>query len=175
MTPPRWLDEHGKLMATRPVPSLRGADAGRSVVPSCAPAHDRLAALHEARHLAAPSQLHAQSRTAFSGLPAVKVSEGGVERVPESLVRSNAVDVACVISEIGGKYYRAMRDNKEMVRRTSGAFTTYIAVDGSGYVRVVDSGAKRAAALIPATEATFDYVEHLLVGLRTVTYFGSAR
>jgi len=150
---------------------------------------ERRAANSEARRLArtiwsvlillasvgAPEQVHAQSRTVFSGILVVKVSEGGVERLPETLARSKAVDVACVISEISGKYYWATRENKEMVRRTGGAFTTYIAVDGSGYVRVVDPGAKGAAALMSATEAKFDYVEHLLVGLGTVTYFGSAR
>lgn len=125
--------------------------------------------------IGAPVPLNAQARTVFSGLPVVKVSEGGVERVPETLARSTAVHVACEISESGGKYYWATREKKEMVRRTSGGFTTYIAVDGSGYVRVVDSGAKGAAGLMSVTEARFDYVEHLLVGLRTVTYFGRAR
>lgn len=122
-----------------------------------------------------PSQVHAQSRTVFSGVPVVKVSEGGVERLPEVLPRDKAVDVACAITEIGGKYYWATRENKEMVRRTSGAFITYIAVDGSGYVRVVDPSAKAAASLMSPTEARFDYVEHLLLGLRNVTYFGNAR
>lgn len=112
-----------------------------------------------------PSQVDAQSRTVFSGLPVVKVSEGGVERVPETLPRDKAVDLTCVISESGGKYYWVTRENKEMVRRTSGAFITYIATDGSGYVRLVDSSAKGAASLMSATEAKFDYVEHLLVGL----------
>lgn len=121
------------------------------------------------------SQVHAQSRTVFSGVPVLKVSEGGVERLPEPLPGDKAVNLGCVISEIGGKYYWATRENKEMVRRTSGAFITYIAVDGSGYVRVVDPSAKGAASMISPTEAKFDYVEHLLVGLRSVTYFGNAR
>ena len=100
---------------------------------------------------------------------------GGVGRVPETFARSKAVDFACIISEIGGKYYWATRENKEMVRSTSGSFTTYSAVDGSGYVRVLDPDLKELAALMSDTEAKFDYVEHLLIGLRTVTYFGRAR
>ena len=116
-----------------------------------------------------PGQTNAQSRTVFSGIPVIKVSEGGVERLPENLVRDKAVNLACVISEIGGKYYWASRENKEMVRRSSGAFVTYFAVDGSGYVRVVDPTAKAAASLMSPTEAKFDYIEHLLVGLRSVT------
>ena len=122
-----------------------------------------------------PSQVDAQSRAVFSGLPVVKVSEGGLERIPERLPRDKAVNLTCVITEIRGQYYWATRENKEMVRRTSGAFVTYIAVDGSGYVRVIDSSAKDAASLMSPTEVQFDYVEHLLVGLRSVTYFGNAR
>ena len=118
---------------------------------------------------------YAQSRTVFAGIPVIKVSESGVERLPENLPRDKAVNFACVISEIDGKYYWATRDNKEMVRRTSGAFTTYFSVDGSGYVRVVDATAKGAASLMSPTEAKFDYVEHLLVGLRSITYYGNAR
>lgn len=121
------------------------------------------------------ARAHAQSRTAFSGIPVIKVSEGGAERVPENLARDKAVNLKCVISEIGGKYYWATRENKEMVRRTAGAFSTYVAVDGSGYVRVVDPTAKGAASLMSPTEAKFDYVEHLLVGLRSVTYYGTVQ
>ena len=111
----------------------------------------------------------------FSGIPSVKVSEAGSERVPEAIHRDNAVNLGCVISEIGGKFYWATRGNKELVRHASGAFVTYVAIDGSGYVRIVDPSAKASAALMSPTEAKFDYVEHLLIGLRSVTYYGHAR
>ena len=117
----------------------------------------------------------AQSQTVFSGVPVVKVNEGGIERLSEDLSREKAVNLGCVISEIGGKYYWATRENKEMVRRVSGAFITFLAVDGSGYVRILDPGAKSAVSLISPTEAKFDYVEHLSVGLRSITYYGNAR
>lgn len=114
----------------------------------------------------------AQSRTVFSGIPSVKVSEGGVERLPETLVRKNAVNLSCVISEIGGRFYWASRENKEMRRQESGAFITYFAIDGAGYVRVINPQMKAAAALMSPTEEAFDYVEHALIGLRSVTYYG---
>lgn len=120
-------------------------------------------------------QALAQAQTVFYGLPSMKVSEGGNERVPVVIKRDQAVNLGTVISEIGGKYYWATRGNKEMVRLASGAFVTYVAVDGSGYVRAVDPSSKAAASLMSPTEAKFDYVEHLLIGLRSVTYFGSAR
>ncbi len=125
--------------------------------------------------LSIPSGSAAQGTTVFAGLPGVKISEGGVERVPENLSRDRAVNLACVISRIGDKYYWASRENKEMVRIASGAFITFLAVDGAGYVRIVAPGMKEAVSLMGDTETKFDYVEHALIGLKSVTYYGSTR
>ena len=122
-----------------------------------------------------PSGSGAQATTVFAGLPGVKISEGGVERVPENVSRDRAVNLACVISRIGEKYYWASRENKEMVRIASGAFITFLAVDGAGYVRIVAPGMKEAVSLMGDTETKFDYVEHALIGLRSVTYYGVTR
>jgi hypothetical protein len=113
-----------------------------------------------------------QSTTVFSGVPTIKISEGGIERSPEKLERKDAPNLKCVISKIGEKYYWATRENKEMFRIESGAFTTFFAVDGSGYVRIVQPAMKESASLMAETEAKFDYVEHMLIGLRSVTYYG---
>ncbi|TKS61864.1 MAG: hypothetical protein EWM73_02911 [Nitrospira sp.] len=117
----------------------------------------------------------AQSHTVFEGLPVVKISEGGTERLPQTLSREKAVSFGCAISEIDGKYYWASRENKELIRRTSGAFVTYIAIDGSGYIRVIEPNEKSVASLMSPSEATLDYVEHLLIGLQSVTYYGNIR
>ena len=86
-----------------------------------------------------------------------------------------AINLRCVVSEVGGRYYWATRQNKELIRRSAGAFITYSAIDGSGYVRVIDPAFKATVALVSPTESRFDYVEHLLIGLRTVTYYGKAQ
>ena len=62
-----------------------------------------------------------------------------------------------------------------MVRIESGAFITFVAVDGGGYVRMIAPGEKKMVSLIGDTEAKFDYVEHLLTGLKSVTYYGTHR
>ena len=121
-----------------------------------------------------PGTSLAQARTVISGHPTQKTSEGGSTRTVEAVPRAQAVNLNCVISEIGGKYYWATRGNKELLRHVSGAFITYVAVDGSGYVRIIDSKSKTIASSISSTEARFDYVEHLLVGLRSITYYGNA-
>jgi hypothetical protein len=117
----------------------------------------------------------AQSRTVFAGVPSMKVSEGGVERIPEALERATALNHTCVISEIGGSYYWASRENTPLVRHEGGAFVTFIAPNGAGYVRVVNPKMKDAASLMSPTEKQFDYVEHLLMGLRSITYYGTVR
>lgn len=110
--------------------------------------------------------------TVFKGRPSVKISEGGIERLPEPVTRDRAVNLECVISQIGDSFYWASRENVRLARVDGGAFITYVALNGAGYVRVIKPDAKSAAALMSETEARFDYVEHALVGLRSVAYYG---
>jgi len=114
----------------------------------------------------------AESQTVFKGIPSIKISEAGASRKPEKLKRKEAVNLSCVISKIGNDYYWASRENTPLTRTESGSFITYTASNGSGYIRVIKSGGKKTASLMSETEKKFDYVEHLLLGLRTITYFG---
>jgi hypothetical protein len=115
---------------------------------------------------------YAQSITIFKGFPVVKISEGGESRVPEHLTKDKATNFKCIISKIDGSYYWTSRENIKLVRIDSGAFTTFLVENGSGYIRIVAPELKDAAALMSETEAKYDYVEHLLIGLRSVTYYG---
>jgi hypothetical protein len=132
--------------------------------------------------LLAPLASAAQAVTVFFGIPEVKVGEVAIDRVPKNafllrlwtkLLQMNApkvevidsdraADLACVISRIGDSYYWASRENKEMIRIASEGFVTFLSVDGSGYVRFTQGPVRR-----------FGYMEHLLTGLRSVTYYGS--
>ena len=112
--------------------------------------------------------------TTFTGSPSVKITESGVERSAEKLDRATASSLSCVIKEKDGKFYWETRGNKPLLKIDSNAFVIYLAVDGSGYVRVLKPEFKQAAASISATEKNYDYVEHMLLGLRTVTYYGVA-
>lgn len=113
------------------------------------------------------------ANTIFIGFPKKKVSEGGLDRVVEDLSRKKAVNFRCVISKIEDKYYWASRENVEMVKiERAGAFITFLAVNGSGYVRVIKPELKEAASLMSKTEESFDYVEHLTIGLRSMNYWG---
>ena len=111
--------------------------------------------------------------TVFKGRPSVKISEGGTERTPEQIARARASNLECVVSQIGNSYYWASRENTQLTRIDAGAFTTFVAVNGAGYIRIIKPETRGAAALMGDAEARFDYVEHILVGLRSVTYYGN--
>lgn len=121
----------------------------------------------------APAYAQRPPATVFRGIPEIKISEGGTERLPESIPREKGVNLAVVISRIGDELFWASRENVPLVEIDfGGAFITYMAVNGSGYIRITRPSDKADAALAGGPEARFDYVEHLLVGLRSVTYYG---
>jgi len=120
-----------------------------------------------------PGSTYAQSKTVFSGVPLVKISEGGISRVPEELPREISVNLGCLISELEGRYYWATRNNKELIRHDSDNFLTFVAIDGSGYVRIIKKEKKRLVSSFDITEDKYDYVEHMLLGLENITYFGT--
>lgn len=119
--------------------------------------------------------VYIQAETVFTGLPEVKISESGDSRLPEVVPQDSAGSFVCVISKIDGKYYWASRGNTSLLRVENGAFITFIAGNGSGYVRIINPELKQAASLAGDPEAKFNYVEHLLLGLRSVTYYGKAK
>jgi hypothetical protein len=111
----------------------------------------------------------------FVGIPAVRIIEGGVERNTEKLEETKSIEFACVVKEVDGKFIWTSRENKPLVKiDTGGAFLMFLAVDGSGYIRLIKPNFKNAASVMSSTEKSFDYIEHLLMGLRTVTYYGMA-
>jgi hypothetical protein len=110
----------------------------------------------------------------FFGIPAVRINEDGATRAVKNLSPEQAAGYHCVISLIGDKYYWTSRESKPLTRSESGAYITCHATDGSGYVRIQDSGVKRVLASIGGP-GTFDYVEHLLLGLTSVTYYGNVK
>ena len=114
----------------------------------------------------------AQGTLVFRGRPEVRIVEEGYDRSAKDLSSRLAPHYECVISESDGRYYWTSRENTELARHEDGTFITFVATDGSGYIRVIAPGMKSAAALASETGALFDYTEHLTRGLSTVTYYG---
>ena len=111
----------------------------------------------------------------FAGTPIVKISEGGASRVAEDLKGAKAEEAECVILKVGDKYLWKTRNNVEMSQIESGAFVTFVAISGAGYVRIIPPNLKEAASLMDETEKKYDYVEHMIIGLKSVTYYGKSR
>jgi len=109
--------------------------------------------------------LQAQETVVFQGRSGLKISEGELGRVPIGLSRE--------IAEENGQFYWASRRHVEMGAVRNGPFVTYLALNGTGYVRVFDRNLGADTQVTP-TEEQFDYVEHILLGLRSVTYYGNS-
>ncbi len=118
------------------------------------------------------SPIYAQEEIVFTGIPIIKINEGGISRNPEKLSGTKANEFKCTITKMDDKYLWATRENVELVPITSGAYTTFLASNGAGYVRVINPKMKEIVSLIDETGKNFDYVEHLLLGLKTITYYG---
>jgi hypothetical protein len=125
--------------------------------------------------VSALSPINSAVETIFTGRPSVKISEGGVSRNVEDLNKDRAINLECVISNLEGKYYWASRENTLLARVESGSFVTFVALNGSGYVRIINPKMKSMTALMSETEEKYDYVEHILIGLRSVSYYGKAK
>lgn len=121
------------------------------------------------------SPLYAQEELVFTGIPTIKISEGGTSRTPEKLSKSKAIEYKCTITKMDNKYYWTTRENVELIPIAGGAFITFLASNGSGYIRIVDPELKDAVSIMGETEEKFDYVEHLLLGLKTITYYGKSK
>ena len=84
-------------------------------------------------------------------------------------------EVTSVVQKIGDRYLWATRDNTELRRYDHGTFITYVAEDGSGYIRVFDQDMRTMFDGLNELDGVFDYLEHFPLGLTTVTYYGRLR
>ena len=125
------------------------------------------------------SSLFAGELIIFSGIPEIKISEGGLSRIPEKINKEKAMGYKCTISKIGDKYLWTTRENTELIPVENGAYITFLAVNGSGYVRIIKPSkkdvVKQMGAMTGDPEEKFDYVEHLLLGLKSITYYGISK
>jgi len=58
------------------------------------------------------SSLFAKEEIVLTGMPEIKISEGGANRVPENLTKDKAIKFKCTITKIDDKYYWALRERR---------------------------------------------------------------
>ena len=51
------------------------------------------------------SPLFAKEEIIFTGIPDIKISEGGLSRIPEKLNKEKALEYKCTITKIDDKFY----------------------------------------------------------------------
>lgn len=115
--------------------------------------------------------VHAEEYVIFEGHPVIKISEAGNDRVVEKLKEQDSQQYVCRITEVNGKYYWLTREDVELIPIESGAYVTFFAVNGAGYVKIIAPGMKEVVSVDPV-EKEFDYIEHMTLGLKTITYYG---
>lgn len=114
-----------------------------------------------------------QPHTEFRGKPLVKVTVSGATATAEKVPVASAPNLMCVVSKIGDDYYWASRENVPLVKvDAGGAYVTYVAANGAGYVKVLKAERKALAGAADTTAKEYDYVEHLMLGLNSITYYG---
>ena len=122
-----------------------------------------------------PKVLNGQpNNVVLDGVALVRISETGSNRIVETL-EEEVAEVTSVVQKIGNRYLWATRDNTELRRYDHGTFITYVAEDGSGYIRVFDQDMRTMFDGLNELDGVFDYLEHFPLGLTTVTYYGRLR
>jgi len=122
-----------------------------------------------------PKVLNGQpNNVVLDGVALVRISETGSNRIVETL-EEEVAEVTSVVQKIGNRYLWTTRDNTELRRYDHGTFITYVAEDGSGYIRVFDQDMRTMFDGLNELDGVFDYLEHFPLGLTTVTYYGRLR
>ena len=75
---------------------------------------------------------------------------------------------------MGEDYFWESRGNIPLLPHKSGAYITFVAANGSGYVRILNKSMREMWALLLDVEKenNYLYVEHLAHRLGSVTYYG---
>lgn len=123
--------------------------------------------------LAAPAS-HAQ-RVVFEGQPIKKAEASVDEAILLALAPEEAFKAQVRIVERNGRYYWQTRGMREMTRAESGAYITYTAVDGAGYVRTHSPMMLDLLEKLPKAQRDREigYTEHILIQFMSLTYFGN--
>lgn len=108
----------------------------------------------------------------FDGRPVMQTAYNG-EGSNTALVKDSAArDLHCIISQDGEKFFWTSRENKLLKKVAAGAYVTFMAEDGSGYVRIANPEFAHLLTALDLPGNKFGYVEHLLNGLGAITYHG---
>jgi hypothetical protein len=110
----------------------------------------------------------------FEGYPVKKIEMTEQTTASYDVPKSKASEYRVVIEREGENYYWRSRENLQLVRTQSGVYVTYLAANGSGYIRVLNDAMREMYKLLTDEEKqnNYLYMEHLVHRLGSITYYG---
>jgi hypothetical protein len=101
-----------------------------------------------------------KEKEVFIGYPFKKVEIIGMKAYDSKLLDEDIKKYKLIISKKNNSYFWVTRNNQELKKKISGIFDIYYATDGSGYIKVARKSKEKL------------YIEHVHLGLDTITFFG---
>jgi hypothetical protein len=110
----------------------------------------------------------------FEGYPVKKIELSETASQTSLLTDAQSAEYKVAITKDGDNYYWTSRADVQLVRTVSGAYVTYVAVNGAGYIRALVPSTRELFMLLPKEEqaTSYLYAEHLLFGMGSLTYYG---
>ena len=110
----------------------------------------------------------------FEGIPSKRVQSNFNERIATELTGVERKEYSVQVIRDGDRYFWASRENIPLVKVESGIYITYVATNGSGYIKTLNPTARKVFIESPQNEqiGQITYIEHLLLGLESITYYG---
>jgi hypothetical protein len=108
----------------------------------------------------------------FQAKPKARVSSGPDKTNREILTESQKNEFKITITKTDDEYYWTTRGNKQLYHSISGAYHIFSATDGSGYIKIFDS--QFLPESMRDSGPRFSYIEHMHLGLVTISYWGGA-
>ncbi len=112
------------------------------------------------------------AQTVLSVRPTVKVESNAASTQRFQLSDAEQEEFRVVITIRDGRYYWISREGRELIHHRSGVFHYFIDPTGGGYVKVFDTGLVPESLRDPGPR--FQYLEHVTLGLETITYWGAS-
>ena len=115
-----------------------------------------------------------QEQVVLEGLPTKRIERTAEFSTATVISGLESQSSAVRITKADDIYYWSSRGNIPMSRIEDGIYITYVAVDGSGYVRTLNAIAREVFQRQASDDQVGQtmYVEHILVGLESLTYYG---
>lgn len=121
------------------------------------------------------ASISAAGSVEFLGTPARKIVIDVKGEEASDVSKEDQGKYQAVITKEGDNYFWTSRGGVPLVKTESGSFETFVAVNGSGYIRTMSPTLRELYSKLNDSqkhEAGFIYMEHLIHLMGSITYYG---